>query len=51
MQEARKAAREERPETPPADRQPDQKPPPENPPVDEQDLERGRQNLDRVIPK
>ena len=51
MHEARAAAREERPATPPEESQPDQKSPPENPPVDEQDLERGRENLERVIPK
>ena len=51
MHEARAAAREEPLNAPSKDRQPAQKPPPDNPPVDEQDLERGRQNLERVIPK
>lgn len=51
MHEARAAPREEHPDAPPQERQPAQKPPPDNPPVDEQDLERGRENLERVIPK
>ena len=45
------APREDQVQVPPQEIQPHEQPPPDNPPVDEHDLERGRANLERVIPK
>jgi hypothetical protein len=51
MGDAGEAGQEARPPAQPPETQPHEQPPPDNPPVDEQDLERGRANLERVIPK
>ena len=45
------ATPEDQPQAPSQETQPHEQPPPDNPPVDEQDLERGRANLERVISK
>ena len=49
--DAREASPEAEPQAPSQETQPHEQPPPDNPPVNEQDLERGRANLERVIPK